>query len=824
MDFKASEICKLLDTNPNELTNIDSNVDSNSVYNTDLSCQKVSFDSRSILDPHHTLFVAFVGQKTDGHQFLEKAHAKGVRNFLIQKEINPSTLPNSNVFLVPNTLWALQRLARKHREKIDAKIIGITGSNGKTIVKEWLYQALSKAHIVYRSPGSYNSQLGVALSILEIQKHHEWAIIEAGISKTNEMIQLEKMIQPHIGILTNIGDAHNSGFVDLDEKLQEKILLFTNSEVLITSDKLYDKVQNLKLEKVIWGKTQQSKYEVIAIEKSKLKSDLQLNIDDSIRSFTIPFSDDASIENALHVFATLTHLDCPQLLIEESLQALSSLTMRLQIKEGINNCILLDDSYSFDLSSLQVAFSKLSSLSSKNKKTLIISDFDQAHFGHPSYVRLSEIVNSQRLEKLILIGEKLSNYKNLFTNVNSIFLYSDATRFKEHFDVSLLNEESILIKGARKFQLDSIVYFLSEKINGTILEIKLNNLAENIEYFSSKIHETELMAVVKASAYGSGSEIMSSFFNHSSIDRFAVAVPEEAIALREQGIHKPILVLNPSIHNFSIYHTYDLALELSNALTLNSLSNYQKLHQKKIKVHLKLDTGMHRLGFMENELDNLIDLLSSNQVNVEGIFTHLSASDDPNEEKACLSQLDLFDTMFEKLVQGLGYRPIKHALNSHGVLRFPNHQYDLVRIGIGLYGLSELNANLAPVHTLKTNIIQIKKIVAGQSVGYGNHTIVDRITKIAIIGIGYADGLMRKAGNGRYSMSINGQKAPILGNVCMDLCILDITGVDEVYEGDEVVIFNGELPVEQLALACDTISYEILSRLSPRIKRVYVYQ
>lgn len=792
----------------------------------------VEYDTRKIFDGSKALFIAFEGNTTDGHKYITEAFDKGVRNFIItDSEFDHSSFKEANFFAVENAYRAIQKIAADHRNKFDLTVISITGSNGKTIVKEWLAQCLSRTKKVVKSPVSFNSQLGVALSLLLIEKTHEFAIIEAGISSLNEMQNLANIIRPQIGVLTNIGDAHSAGFNSLHEKLEEKIKLFAQSKTIVTcfnQDEIEEVINSsCENQKIIsWSTDNQSALHSVQFEKHSDHTMIGIDDGDSHFEFKVPFTDDASLENIMQVILVLQNLNTDTAEIQAAILSLDNLPMRLELKEGINNCLVLDDSYSFDIESLKIGIRELNNNANDRDKSIIISDLDKQNSSKDSYDKIVKILQQVQLKRLILIGDELAKALSENAPETKFQSFPNIDSLLQNWNTIKFENEIVLIKGARHFSLDKISNRINARQNKTVLEIDLFALSENIDYYRRSIpKDTGLMAVLKASAYGSGSQQLTSVINNKSIDILAVAILEEAIEMRKSGVSKDILIFNPHPDSLNLISEYDFEIELSNKTMAEALLSFVHNTETKIKIHLKLDTGMNRLGFKQKDFPYLKEILSNENIIVKAIFSHLAASDDQNEDDFTKSQLELFDHWFKELSTAFSEKPLRHILNSSGCLRFPNYQYDFVRIGLGLYGLDLANSSqgkLSKVHSLKSFIVQIKDVVAGETIGYGNKLKLKKAARIAIVGIGYADGLLRKAGENAYPFVIKGQKAPLIGSVCMDLSMVDISDLEGIKEGDEVLIFGKNHPIEGLSEACDTIPYEILTRVAPRVKRVYI--
>lgn len=784
----------------------------------------ISIDSRSLQNGKSTLFLAIVGINHDGHDYIPELIGQGVLYFVVQRI--PQGLENkANYLIVGNTVEALQRLAIYHRNLFDFPIIGITGSNGKTIIKEWLNFLLSPDYNIIRSPKSYNSQIGVPLSVLGINKKNNLGIFEAGISTIDEMEKLQRIIQPRIGILSNIGTAHDEGFHDVGQKIKEKLRLFIDVEILILNkNKTIEAFLNPKIKTFTWS-SDDGKADVFVMAKEMAEAtELKITYKQSCFSIQIPFQDQASLENAIHCLMVLLYLGYNEETIQRRMAALYPVEMRLKVKNGVNNTTLIDDSYSSDFQSLKIALDFLENQNQHKKKTLILSDIIQSGLiTEELYSKVSQLVVSNKINRVIAIGKTISEYKNKFPNCMA-FKSTDefiATIEKIHFE-----NESVLIKGARHFHFEEIVSLLEEKTHETVLEINLNAISHNLNFFKSKLDpKTKMMVMVKAFSYGNGGYEIAKLLSHHKADYLGVAFADEGIALKNAGIELPIMVLNPETTSFQAIIQHQLEPEI---YSLKGLNAFLKIAgQKKLKdfpIHIKIDTGMHRLGFQEHDLPELIAQLRDNPtVMVKSILSHLATSDDALHTEFALSQIGLFEKLSSILMSQLQVKPIRHILNTSGITNFPQAQYDMVRLGIGLYGISndeDEQKQLETVGTLKSVISQIRTIQRGESVGYGRRFMAEGETKIATIPIGYADGISRALGNGIGYVTIKNKKAPIVGSVCMDMLMVDVTSID-CKEGNEVVIFGKDPTVSHIAKLLNTIPYEVLTSISQRVKRVF---
>jgi alanine racemase len=785
----------------------------------------VSIDSRSLQNGTNTLFFALVGPNNDAHLYIEDLIKKGVQNFVVT-HIPEMVVAKANFLIVKDTLVALQDFAAYYRGLFHFPIIGLTGSNGKTIVKEWLNFLLSPEYNIIRSPKSYNSQVGVPLSVIAINEHHNLGIFEAGISTTSEMKKLEKIIKPTIGILTNIGSAHDEGFTDLEEKIKEKLQLFEHSEVIIyQKNKEVDACISSKLKTFSWSFSNKDA-NVFISKRQKINQDTLVfytykKVDSEIK---IPFQDTASVENAISCMMVLLYLKYDTTTIQSRMELLYPVEMRLKVKNGINNCSIIDDSYNSDFQSLKIALDFLESQKQYQKKTLILSDIFQSGLSDEAlYSKVSNLVVSNKITRIIGIGATISRFKNKFEK--GIF-FTNTAEFLNDFDRLDFSNETILIKGARTFQFEEIVAALEEKTHETVLEINLNAMSHNLNFFKSRLQSgTKIMVMVKAFGYGNGGFEIAKLLEHHKVDYLGVAFADEGIALKTAGINLPIMVLNPESTSFSAIIQHQLEPEIYSLKGLHAflkIAEQKKLHH--FPIHIKLDTGMHRLGFEANTIADLVAVLKGNQtVLVKSILSHMATSDDLKQEVFAKAQIALFEKLSTFLIKELHIKPIRHILNTSGISNFPEAQYDMARLGIGLYGVSneaEEQKKLQNVSTLKSVISQIRTIDAGESVGYGRRFMAEKPTKVATIPIGYADGIARGWGNGLGFVTIKNEKAVILGSICMDMLMVDSTGID-CAEGDAVIIFGESPTVTEMAQKLNTIPYEILTSISQRVKRVF---
>ncbi len=796
----------------------------------DTQVTRFLFDSRKFSLARGSLFVAIPGKHQDGHDYILPLYQKGIRNFLVSK---PVSLPGpANVILAEDSLAALQRLAAWHRQQFPGKVIGISGSNGKTIVKEWLFQILSRDIPVYRSPHSYNSQLGVALSLLQLEPYHSMAIIEAGISQAGEMQRLAAMIQADFGVFTSLGPAHDAHFASRKQKLEEKMQLFRNAQTLVFPGEIHEIPAFLQKEKwdiraCGWGK--EGGIQLLHKEISATGTQMQIAFPTGPKDVRIPFCDLASVSNALTVASVLSLLDYEPDFIAEGLQNLQALEMRLELKEGINASTIINDSYSSDLMSLQVALDFMDQQDDPRERVLILSDILQS--GMPPqalYSSLNQLLQTRRVDRLIGIGAEISAHRRLF-QVQAHF-YPDTESFLSKHPFSSFRRCFILIKGARAFGFERIGKALQQKAHETVLQINLNALTHNLKYYQSLLQPgTRTMAMIKAFGYGSGSWELANLLQFHKVDYLGVAYVDEGYALRKAGIQCPIMVMNPDSESVIPALRYGLEPEIYSAGILEELiagTGAPDSPPLPARIHLKIDSGMHRLGFLPEEIPWLISRLKNHpEIQVISVFSHLAASEDPAQDAFTRQQAGVFLEAWSDLQDALGYSLMRHLLNSAGISRFPEYHFEMVRLGIGLYGVAGTPAEqgyLENVSTLRSVISQIKNIRKGESVGYNRQWTAAEDTRIAIIPVGYADGYDMRLGNGLGRVLIRGNTVPVIGKVCMDMIMVHL-GEAEATEGEEVILFGEALPVGTLASAIGSIPYEILTGISARVKRVYYY-
>ena len=799
----------------------------------DRNIQDLLIDSRQLVNASQTLFFALKSDRNDGHKYIKDLYQNGVRAFVVNRMPEGDFLEASFV-MVEDTLTALQQLAAYHREQFDIPIIGITGSNGKTIVKEWLAQLLGPDYNVVRSPKSFNSQVGVPLSVWQINESHQLGIFEAGVSKPDEMSALQKIIKPTIGVFTNIGQAHEENFISFMQKAGEKLNLFTQVETLVYCMDYYDIQQVImradlgkKVRLLTWSrKFPEADIYVSKMEQQERQTALEMAYQGKTLPFVIPFVDEGSIEDAIHCIVVCLYMNMDPQVIARRLLELTPVAMRLEIKSGINNCTIVNDYYNSDVNSLAIALDVMNQQQQHQEKVLVLSDILQSGRDERElYGFISQLIETKGVDLLIGIGEAISRQAGQF-NVKSFF-FKDVNDFMLHFPLSQFRNQTILLKGARAFEFEQISMELQEKAHETVLEINFNHLVNNFNHYRSLIKpETKLMVMVKAFGYGSGNYEVSNILQFHRADYLTVAFADEGVELRRAGINLPIMVMSPEVNSYDNIIKYHLEPEVFSFRNLEFIEKALEITgtTTPLNVHVKLDTGMHRLGFSLQELPELIRRIQANPlIHVRSTFSHLATADNPDEDEFTLSQIKVFEQGSQMIVEAFPYKVLRHILNTAGITRFTKYQFDMVRLGIGLYGVPTCKQDegvLETVVSLKTTINQIKNIPAGDSIGYNRHGRAEHDMRIGIVPIGYADGLSRLLGNGNGKFYINGQQVSIIGDICMDMCMLDLTHV-QAEEGDTVVIFDAEHSINDIAKACQTIPYEVMTRISQRVKRVY---
>jgi len=788
-------------------------------------------DSRRLVFPSGTLFFALQSERRNGEDFIEELYKAGVRSFVVTIAFKNILYPEGNFLPVADPLRALQKLAAHHRRQFHYPVIGITGSNGKTIVKEWLYQLMQTDYNIVRSPKSYNSQIGVALSVWQMNETHTLGIFEAGISQPGEMDFLENIIQPTIGILTNIGAAHAAGFKNQEEKLAEKWKLFKNAPSIICNNKkeiINFFVENDKKKSVfIWG-NKNADLLITEIEIKNIKSLISANYKNNDISILIPFTDNASVDNAVTCWSLLLLLDIDNEIIQERMTQLQPVEMRLQLKKAINNCSLINDSYSNDLSSLRIALDFLHQQSGVQQRTVILSDLGELLSTDEQYTKVLQALLQHKADKFIGIGPRLSALKESFKEaLPQSFFYPSVEDFIRRFSNIRFRDEVILLKGGRSFKFEQIDLLFEQKVHQTVLEVNLTAMAHNLKEYQRYLQpKTKVMAMVKAFSYGSGSAEVARLLQFHNLDYLAVAYADEGIELRKAGIYLPIMVMNPETITFQAVVEYSLEPEMYSFAILKAFDAYLKNEGiQQFPVHIKIDSGMHRLGFEEGDLNELTSFLKEHsKLVVKSVFSHLAGSENAGHDAFTELQVQRFTFACDAIKNATGYSFIRHIANSAAIFRHPGLQFDMVRLGIGLYGvdsIAESNLSLQRVATLRSTIAQIRKVKKGETVGYNRKAVLTKDSLIATIRIGYADGFNRRLGNGTGHVFIKGKLAPVAGNVCMDMTMIDVTDIEGVSEGDIVEIFGAHLPIEQVAKWSETIAYEVMTSVSQRVKREY---
>lgn len=795
------------------------------------------FDSRKLGYCDGTIFFAIKTLSNNGEKYIPELYIRGVRVFVIENLPNDISFYEDACFiLVENVIDALQSFAKIKRETFNNPIIAITGSNGKTIVKDWIIQLIDNDKKVCHSPRSYNSQIGVALSVWNLKQDDELGVIEAGISQKGEMIKLEEIIKPRIGIFTNIGDAHQVYFNSIEEKINEKLILFNNCETIIyCSEKkdiqkqIKDKFKDKKINLIGWGFDKDSIFKIKEISTKKNSSTIYYIYKGEESCFTIPLIDKASIENSINAYIACLLIGINKETLNLRTKSLQSLEMRLEMKEGINGTLIINDSYSSDLMSLDIALTFLNQQNSELQKTAILSDITQSFIDEKElYNAINKLLISKNINRLIGIGNGFIRNKSILTIENTV--YSSTEEFLKKCHLKDFKDQIILIKGARSFCFEKISRFFEKKVHETVLEVNLTAIAHNVNYYKTKLKEgVKLMTMVKAHSYGSGGYEIASTLVNQKVDYLTVAFADEGVELRNNGINLPIMVMSPEEESIAKIIHYDLEPEVYSIKILKELIGAKKDYErigsiKPLNIHIKLDTGMHRLGMEEKDMENLINILRKNpDIKIKSIFSHLAGADNPELDFFTYEQIKRFELMSQMIMKAFTYPILRHIENSAAITRFPEAQYDMVRLGIGMYGIGvdeEEQKKLRYVHRLKTIITLTREIKKGESVGYNRNFIAKEDMTIGVIPIGYADGLNRKRGNGNGKVWVNGFLAPIIGNICMDMCMIDLTGI-EFSEGDDVVIFGEEYSVNNIAKELGTISYEIFTTVSTRVKRVF---
>ena len=822
----------------------------------------ILFDSRLLIDAENTLFFALYSGRNDGHKYIAELYEKGVKAFVISSkniekydvkaQITALQQYSDAVFVVvDDTLTALQTMAAHHRAQFNIPVVGITGSNGKTIVKEWLYQILSPSMSVCRSPKSYNSQIGVPLSVWQMNSTHEIALFEAGISRPGEMEKLREIIKPTIGVFTNIGPAHGKNFENIQQKIEEKIKLFDGLENLIyckDNSDIADVVEKHKIKGFAWSKTDKNADLYVSTINCRdarpyVSTEIIAVFKGNTIAITIPYIDNASIENAINCWCVALLLGIPNDVIAERMAHLEAVEMRMELKAGVRNCVIINDSYNNDRNALAIALDFMNAQHHDNK-VLILSDILQSELKEEDlYKNIAQLIENKGVDTFIGIGSALcssfrpseasgeiSDNQISLNNKIKTYFYKTTSDFLANHPMKMFENQIVLLKGARSFEFERIMKVLQQKSHETVLEINLDNLVKNLNYYRGKLKkDTKMMVMVKAFAYGSGNYEVSSTLAFHHVDYLTVAYADEGVDLRNRGIKLPIMVMTPETNTFDTIILNNLEPDIYSFRCLSQLEDAINQLDTELKepvgIHIKVDTGMHRLGFLPEDIDALIGRIKSNpKIRIKSVFSHFATSDMPEEDDFVMHQIEQFELMSQKIVAAFPYKIMRHLLNTAGITRFTDYQYDMVRLGIGVYGVAICDEDRGKLHnvmSLKTTIKQIKEYGPGETIGYGRHGKITKPSRIAVIPIGYADGLRRQLGNGNACFWVNGKPAPIIGNICMDLTMIDVTGID-CQEDDTAILFDDNHPIEIIAEACDTIPYEIMTRISQRVKRVYV--
>ncbi|MFI3266331.1 MAG: alanine racemase [Rikenellaceae bacterium] len=764
---------------------------------------RIITDSRSISSCEATLFASINGLNHDGHNYIEAMYNRGVRAFIVEREIDGS-FPDAGFVVVDNTIKALQTLAAHYRKEFRGKVVAITGSNAKTVIKEWIAQLCPQETKLFRSPKSYNSQLGVALSLLMIQGDEDIVVIEAGISKPNEMEVLEKIIAPNIVIITNIGDAHQANFTSREQKLEQKLLLAKNASTII-----YNSEQS----------------EIVDQINSNFSTAKLIGINKDSYALNLPFADSISKINANIAVSLYDALGFDMQEVIGSSSHLQAVAMRMELKDGTNGALLINDSYNSDINSLEPALDYLCSIATTRKKIVILSDIMQSGIDTKQlYSRVSKMLEDKSIDILIGIGDNICSCQGVFGTETRF--YNNTQEFLNSFNREDIKDAAVLIKGSRRFEFEKISHILEHKVHTTVLEVNLDAMIFNLSYFRNKLSpRVGIIAMVKALSYGNGTFEIAKMLEEQGVSMLAVAFADEGVTLRKEGIKMPIVVLNADADSFATMIEYRLEPEIYSFNSLEAFNNEAvRYSEYNYPIHIKLDTGMHRLGFVESQIDELCPrLVANSNLKVSSIFSHFAVSDMPEEHEFTLTQIERFSKMSDQIIDSLPYKDIvRHLSNSAGIEKYPQAQFDAVRLGIGLYGVSfDDQSKLENVSSLKSRIVQIKTLEAGETVGYGRHGKITSRQTIATIPVGYADGLDRRLSRGRWSVNINGSLAPIIGNICMDTCMVDITGI-EAKESDTVTIFGESPSILEMAEVLETIPYEIMTSISTRVKRIYI--
>ena len=816
--------------NGHRLSDIARGIDAEFLSNgNDPVIEHLAIDSRKAIAAEGTLFVALTGDRHDGHAYIPDLVKHGVRSFLVNSTAPMPKVAGMNVLRVPDALAAVQRIGAWHRTQFKIPVIGITGSNGKTIVKEWLFQLLGDEEHIVRSPGSWNSQVGVPLSVWEMNASHTLGVFEAGISKPGEMERLTPIIAPTIGVFTNIGPAHSNGFADDAAKAREKAKLFAGAQAVVhcADHVLVGKaLKELDIPLLAWSRKQEGFVQVVSEEAMGNTTRLMLKHDGRSFFVNVPFNDHASVENALHCITLLLHMGRSPKRVAERVAHLQPVAMRLETVDGVHGSTILNDAYSNDPASLGIALEHLQRIGIGRRKVAVLSDMADSKETPAQLVgRIAVALDKAKVDVLVAVGPQLRTHSAALPK-NTLH-FADTAALLAALPLPQLEHAAVLVKGARSFAFERVVERLQEKVHGTVMEVDLDAMRHNLNHYRSQLRKgVRTMCMVKADGYGAGALELARLFAHEQVHYLGVAYADEGIALRQAGIHLPIMVMNPEPVPHEVMQRFGLEAEVYNPRSLRDAIAHSTDRADAPPVHIKLDTGMHRLGFQESDLDDLCSLLkSAPQLRVASILSHLAASEDLQHDAFTHEQIARFKRVSERIIGVLGYRPLLHIANSGAVSRFPEAHFDMVRLGIGLYGIGangEETARLQPTVSLRSPIAQIKQVAKGESVSYGRRFIATDHMRIAILPLGYADGVDRKLGHGVGRLWIHGEAAPFVGTICMDMCMVDVTAI-ACEEGDMGFLFNAAHPVAEVAADLGTISYEVLTSISPRVKRVYVH-
>jgi Alr-MurF fusion protein len=797
----------------------------------DLVVTELVTDTRQLSYSDGLIFFALKGKNHDGHNFIDNLYKKGIRSFVVERLPEKTERYSDAAFIVTgNTVEALQLIASYKRKAFKSPVIAVTGSAGKTVVKEWLADILGLTISVIRSPKSYNSQIGVPLSVWKLEDKYKLGIFEAGISMPGEMSKLQQVIDPDIGVITNIGDAHRENFSDNKSKTDEKLKLFINSSLIVYCrdyELIHESILNndiLKSKKLVDWSCENTGAKIF-VKKSSIPgghTGIRISFNDITNDFEIPFSDRASVENAITVAAVCLALGTAADIISKGIAGLVSVAMRMELKSGINNCQLIEDYYNSDPGSLGMALEYLKSQNGR-ETTLILSDFVQSGRDEKElYGEVARLVKKTGIKKFVGIGNALVRNCSLF-DTGARFFYT-TEEFVNSFRGVDFRNEMILLKGARIYEFEKIGKLLEQQIHQTVLEVNLDAISHNLNEFRNYLNPgTRIMAMVKAFAYGAGPAEISALLEYHRVSYLAVAYADEGVELRNSGVTLPVMVMNPDPSASELLIKYSLEPEIYSLLSFEQFTSVASRHGLiNYPVHIKIDTGMHRLGFMPEDVDSLAKRIKNQEcVRIVSVFSHLAASEEPALDHFSHHQVEVFLKSVHQIQDVVGYTFLRHILNSSGIIRFPQYQFEMVRPGIGMYGVGHFGGlSLKTAGCFKTRISQIKKIRAGEPVGYGCADVSEDERIIAILPIGYADGLNRKLGNRNGNLYIKGARVPIIGNICMDMCMADITGLN-AETGDEAEIFGEKISIDEIAAKCQTIPYEILTSIPRRVKRVF---